>query len=131
MNDSDRQNSVTRALACLCAAEWHNYSPQQLYPIWREVVSLVWSHANKYQRKFLQRYGELLKANAVPNFPLMLEVFPPGERMWLIHIYQDEPVVGNAIYYARRLHPESSEIVKYDLWDEEERDDDETSFTVG
>lgn len=114
---SEKQRLVTRALACLASCEWHDYTIDALVSIWRETLKLIWSHCEPMEQRFLQRYGELLQRGAIPCYPLMAEAFTQQERAWLRKIYQFEPCVSNALYYAQRLAP-SEFIQRYELWEE-------------
>lgn len=118
---SEKQRLVTRALACLASCEWHDYTIDALVSIWRETLKLIWSHCDQLERRFLQRYGDLLQESALPCYPLMADAFDQAERRWLRLLYELEPSVSNAIYYARCLDLERDHaIVRYDLWEEDE-----------
>lgn len=121
MGASEKQHWITRALASLASAEWHDYSAEEIMPIWREVVDLAWAHGCPQERKFLEIYGELLQQGAIPCYPLVAQAFTMSERKWLMKLFQLEPCVKNAVYYARCAANRSNvHVIKYEL---EESDD--------
>lgn len=97
----DQQLWITHSLACLASAEWHCYSIDALQQFYDEVVRSVYSLCNQNERRFLEGYGQLLKAGAIPAFPMMAKEFDKSDRSWLRRIYEIEFSPANAVYYAR------------------------------